>query len=352
MHLLPWLRFLVGKVIVGTQMHPDLSAFCSHLPPTDAHDPLRLHDNWLTETVLALSRGIATENAFDRLPILADALEEAGCDNAAMLQHLRYCEHHRVECWALRRVLRKTLVLPGGIEMSFAYCPPGSFLMGSPESEEGRYEDELLHEVRMTLGFYAGVHPVTQAEWAAVMGTEPSKFKGADLPVDSVSWDDAQAFCKKVQELTGKFVRLPTEAEWEYASRGGTTTPFYWGSELNGTQANCDGNIPYCTDTEGPYLQKSTPVGSYAGEFPHPWGLADVHGNVWEWCADWYDARYYARSPKDDPECRNGEQTYRIVRGGSWNNGARFCRAASRGRFEPAYRDDDNFGFRVVFCLD
>jgi formylglycine-generating enzyme required for sulfatase activity len=321
---------------------------CSHLPPTDAaaFDPA-----WRTETVLALARGIAADVALDRLPILADALEEAGCDNFALLNHLRHEPNHRVECWALRRVLRTTLMLPGGVEMAFAYCPPGSFLMGSPESEAERIGDELQHEVRLTKGFSCGVYPVTQAQWRAVMGTDPSHFKGDDLPVEQVRWDDAQAFCAQVRELTGTAVRLPTEAEWEYACRGGTTTPFYWGAELNGTQANCDGTDPYGTETAGPYRERTSSVGSDAEGFPHPWGLADVIGNVWEWCADWYDEMYYARSPKDDPECRDGVQRYRVLRGGSWYSVARYCRAAYRRRDVPALRNDF-YGFRVVCCLD
>ncbi len=321
---------------------------CSHLPPADspAVDPA-----WLSETVLLLARGIAAENAFDRLPILADALEEAGCDHFGLLNHLRSNEPHRVECWALRRVLRTTLLLPGGVEMAFAYCPPGSFLMGSPEAEAERSDDELQHEVRLTKGFFCGVHPLTQAEWRAVMGTEPSHFKGDTLPVESVSWDDAQAFCAKVLELTVKAVRLPTEAEWEYACRGGTATPFFWGNELNGTQANCNGNDPYGTETTGPNLAGTSPVGKYAGDFPHPWGLADVHGNVWEWCADWYDEEFYARSPAADPECWDGEQKYCILRGGSWDDNAWNCRAADHFWTEPANRYY-SCGFRVVCCLD
>ena len=321
---------------------------CSHLPPADAaaFDPA-----WRTETVLALARGIAADVALDRLPILADALEDAGCDNFALLNHLRHEPNHRVECWALRRVLRTTLMLPGGVEMAFAYCPPGSFLMGSPESEAERLDDELQHEVRLTKGFSCGVYPVTQAQWRAVMGTDPSHFKGDDLPVEQVSWDDAQAFCAQVRELTGTAVRLPTEAEWEYACRGGTTTPFYWGAELNGTQANCNGNVPYGTETAGPYREGTSSVGSNVKGFPHPWGLADVHGNVWEWCEDWYDAGYYARSPAVDPVCRDCEQMYRVLRGGSWYDLARNCRAADRGGNEPAIRFN-NDGFRVVCCLD
>ncbi len=244
------------------------------------------------------------------------------------------------------------LPLPGGLKMAFAWCPPGTFLMGSPEWEEGRNDDEQQHEVRLTKGFYAGVHPVTQTEWVAVMNTDPSHFKGANLPVEKVSWDDAQAFCQKVHELTGKGVRLPTEAAWEYACRGGTTTPFYWGRELNGTQANCQGNYPYGTSAKGPYLKATSPVGSFAKKFPHPWGLTDLHANVSEWCVDWYDEGYYARSPKGDPECRDGEQKFRIIRGGSWDDIAWFCRAAFRRFGDLPSRRRNDLGFRVVFCLD
>ena len=235
--------------------------------------------------------------------------------------------------------------------MWLAWCPPGTFLMGSPKSEKGRSEREIQHEVQLTKGFYVGVHPVTQSEYQAVMGTNSSYFKGTNLPVERVSWDDAQAFCTKVREQTGQAVRLPTEAEWEYACRGGTTTPFYWGGELNGTQANCDGNSPWGTSTKGPTLDKTSRVGSYAEKYPHPWGLTDVHGNVWEWCQDWYDAGFYARSSAVDPECRDSKQKYRVLRGGSWICSASDCRAASRNGRAPAKRGSDA-GFRVCIALD
>ncbi len=322
---------------------------CSHLPPPNAPDPLQVDDRWLTETVHALARGVAADLAFDRLPILADALEDAGCDNLSLLHHLRSDETHRVECWALRRLLRTMLLLPGGVPMAFAYCPPGAFLMGSPETEAGRSEDELQHEVRLTRGFYAGVHPVTQEQWRTLMGTDPSSHQGDMLPVESVSWDDAVEFCDKLRELTGTPVRLPTEAEWEYACRGGTTTPFYWGTKFNGRQANCNGRFPYGTEAVGPNLEETSAVGKYAAEYPHPWGLADVIGNVWEWCADWYDAGFYARSPADDPRLRDGERKLnRVLRGGSWLYDAARCRAAYRHYYES--KDHSfNMGFRVVF---
>jgi formylglycine-generating enzyme required for sulfatase activity len=211
-------------------------------------------------------------------------------------------------------------LVKGGAKMTFAYIPPGKFLMGSPESEKDRDSHETQHSVTLTRGFYMGVHPVTQAQYEAVTGTNPSQFKGDTLPVESVSWEDAVKFCNALSKKEGKTpcymegtwttvpgadgYRLPTEAEWEYAARGMTTEeylklesegkptpPFYWGGELNGTQANCNGSNPYGTAATDPprYLGKTSPVGNYADKAPekHPWGLCDVHGNVWEWCADW-----------------------------------------------------------------
>ena len=241
---------------------------------------------------------------------------------------------------------RMEILLPGNVPMTFAYCPPGTFLMGSPDGEKDRQDNEQQHSVTLTKGFFAGIHQVTQAQWQAVMGTNPSYFKGDTLPVEQVSWDDAQAFCAKVKEKPWHAVRLPTEAEWEYAARGGTTTPFHFGSVLNGTQANCNGSYPYGTKTTGPYMQTTTPVGNYAAKFPHPWGLTDVIGNVWEWCADWHDEGNYVGSPKDDP--RGPESgSYRVSRGGRWSSNAGYCRAASRSRFTPG--DWLNFlGFRLV----
>jgi len=248
---------------------------------------------------------------------------------------------------------RHEITLPGGVPMALAYIPPGKFLMGSPASEKDRQDNETQHPVTLTNGFYMGVHPVTQAQYQAVMGTNPSNWKGNALPVEQVSWEDAVAFCGAVKQKTGAELRLPTEAEWEYAARGGTTTPFYWGSELNGTQANCNGNYPYGTTTKVPSLEKTTVVGTYAAKYPHPWGLTDVIGNVWEWCSDWYDAGFYAKpeATTPDPECKDSIQTYRVLRGGSWYNGAWYCRAAYRNYVAPADRHYD-VGFRVCVALD
>ncbi|HEY7424950.1 MAG TPA: bifunctional serine/threonine-protein kinase/formylglycine-generating enzyme family protein [Gemmataceae bacterium] len=235
--------------------------------------------------------------------------------------------------------------LGGSITMKFAWCPPGTFLMGSSPSEAGRSDDETQHRVTLTHGFHLGIHPVTQAQWQAVMADNPSKFKGGDHPVEQVSWDNCQAFCVKLGQLTGKRYRLPTEAEWEYACRAGTTTPFYFGETISTDQANYDGNSTYGRGKKGVYRQQTTPVGRFPA---NAWGLFDMHGNVWEWCADWYGA--YIQGDINDPQgCDKG--SCRVLRGGTWNNNPSKCRSATRYKSGPTsgFR---NVGCRVVLCLD
>ncbi len=159
------------------------------------------------------------------------------------------------------------------IGMEFASIPAGKFLMGSPKTEKERDPDETQHEVTLTQGFRMGVHEVTQAQYEQVMGKNPSHFKGATLPVEQVSYHDAVAFCKKLSVLpaekaAGCEYRLPTQAEWEYCCRAGTSTLFHFGNELNGTQANCYGPIPYGTTQKGPHLGKTSPAGSYPPPTP------------------------------------------------------------------------------------
>ncbi len=204
--------------------------------------------------------------------------------------------------------------LKNSIGMEFASIPAGKFLMGTPETEKERDPNETRHEVTLTQGFRLGVHEVTQAQYEQVMGKNPSYFKGAMLPVETVSYDDALEFCQKLSDLpaekaVGRKYRLPTEAEWEYCSRAGTSTPFHFGTEMKGTQANCDGNFPYGTTEKGPYLEKTSPVGSYPA---NAWGLHDMHGNVWEWCQDWY-GDYPHGAIKDPQGGINGGR--RVLRG-------------------------------------
>ncbi len=244
----------------------------------------------------------------------------------------------------------KTITLPGGATMDLIYCGPGVFLMGSPPGEYDRDKDEPLHRVELTKGFWLGKYEVTQEQWVSVMGSNPSKFRGdMRLPVENVSWEDCQVFILKLNVKLNCGARLPTEAEWEYACRAGTETPYSWGYELNGSKANCDGSYsPYGTTVEGPNLKRTTPVGQY-GE--NPWGFCDMHGNVNEWCNDWYYGKYYTSSPATDPKgpIITGWSTWvacRVTRGGGWYLGPNKCRSAHRQWCAPANRLND-IGFRL-----
>ena len=236
-----------------------------------------------------------------------------------------------------------------GVEYAFRWCPPGTFMMGSPESESRRYDDETQHQVMLTRGFWMLETEVTQGMWESVMGNNPSYFKGIKLPVETVSWNDCQEFIATLNTLkiapSGYRFSLPTEAQWEYACRAGTTTVFHFGSVLNGDQANCDGNYPYGTKTKGKFLQKTSDVGSYPA---NDWGLYDMHGNVWEWCSDWYDG--YPSGDVTDPV---GPSTgsLRVVRGGCWCDLAWHCRSADRNRDVPSYRSF-NIGLRLALVRE
>ena len=193
----------------------------------------------------------------------------------------------------------------------------------------------------LTGPFYLGLFPVTQAQYEVVMGSNPSRFRGAagggpDHPVESVSWDDAAAFCARLSALPaekemGRVYRLPTEAEWEYACRAGTLTPFSFGASLSASQASFDGQHPYGEGSRGPAPPRTARVGTFAANL---FGLYDMHGNVWEWCSDWFDAAYYQRSPRQGPP-GPAEGAFRVLRGGSWRNQAVTCRAAYRNALAP-----------------
>ena len=223
---------------------------------------------------------------------------------------------------------RRTITV-NGVEFAFRWCPPGAFMMGSPDDEEGRDDDETLHEVTLTKGFWMMETEVTQKQWNAVMESSLSVFKGDDLPVEMVSWNICQKFCEK----TG--FQLPTEAQWEYACRAGSTTAYFWGNALNGDKANCDGNQPCGTTINGKFLEKTTPVGSYE---PNAWGLYDMHGNVWEWCQDWF-GDYPSGNETDQLGPLTGST--RVIRGGSWGCNAGGCRSACRGNRGP--KEQANF---------
>ena len=221
------------------------------------------------------------------------------------------------------------VVNSAGIKL--AYISAGEFEMGSSIDEKGRAEDEMRHRVKLTRAFRIGVTEVTQGQWEAVMGYNRSNFKGADLPVEKMSWREAVAFCKKLSHNEGERYRLPTEAEWEYACRAGATGAF-------GGTGNIDEMAWYADNSE----EKSHPVGTKKA---NGWGLSDMHGNVAEWCSDRYGAEY-PEGGVVDPN-GPGEGTYRVVRGGSWSHFARACRCAARSSVPESYQLRQT-GFRVV----
>jgi len=236
------------------------------------------------------------------------------------------------------------------IEVRFRWIPPGEFMMGSPPDEPERSNSEgPQHRVRFEQGFWlaetACTQALWQALWQAVMGENPSRFKGEENPVENVSWGDAKRFIEKINGLHPSLeLRLPSEAEWEYACRAGTTTPFWFGSELTTDKANYNGNYPYANGPKGEYREKTVPARHFQ---PNPWGLYQMHGNVWEWCEDaWNDS--YEGAPEDgQPWLTGGEQTRAVLRGGSWIDIGRALRSAFRSFDHRGYRNDD-IGFRLA----
>ena len=238
------------------------------------------------------------------------------------------------------------------IELDMILVHGGNFLMGSPETEEDRRENEKLHLLTVKT-FFLGRYPVTQAQWRIVAETykqvnielkpDPSKFKGDMHPVEQVSWYEAQEYCGRLAQRTKRHYYLPSEAEWEYACRAGTTTPFYFGSTISTKLANYDSNYIYANGVKGEYREKTTPVDNF--KVANAWGLCDMHGNVYEWCQDHYGD--YEDTPKDDSALlTDNSDANRVIRGGSWFNSPGNCRSACRVNDNP---DDtySNVGFRV-----
>jgi formylglycine-generating enzyme required for sulfatase activity len=248
------------------------------------------------------------------------------------------------------------LELGGCVKLELVQLPAGTFMMGSPLTEPGRNPDEARHEVTLSRPFYMGKYAVLQEQYEAVTGHNPSYFKNAKNPVEMVLFEDAQAFCEKLSAKVGRLMRLPTEAEWEYACRAGTQTEYCSGDGLEALK-----KTGWCSyDGDWGSARQIKAAGTLQ---PNAWGLYDMHGNLWEWCQDWYDERYFSQSPgavrldsqavlsgppqKDiDPQ---GPQTgvIRVLRGGSWYFDPEFCRSASRigGRLDLK---DSNCGFRVA----
>ena len=224
-----------------------------------------------------------------------------------------------------------TLTISGAedVELRLRRIPAGSFMMGSPADETHRQDDEgPIRRVTISEPFYMGVYPVTQAQWQAVMGSNPSRFAGdPERPVEQVSWDDCQRFVEALNEMGIGTFRLPTEAEWEYACRAGTETRYYWGDDEDKEEV---GEYAWYLENAG---RQTHPVGR---KKPNPWGLHDMSGNVYEWCQDWY-AESYPDVDETDPT-GPGAGLYRVMRGGSWHHWPRFLRSGNRFRYTPGVR--------------
>ena len=290
-------------------------------------------------------------------------------------QHQEPAEAWRILRWRSRHWAHREQ-LAEGVALTMLRIPAGSFEMGAPETEaESSDRERPVH--RVTLGeFLLGQTPITQVQWRAVAQwqrlehedgdlwpevldadpvaklNEAERFLGERRPVVNVSWHDAMAFCQRLRLRTGKNYTLPSEAQWEYACRAGTTTPFHWGATINTNLANYDGSEVYGDGEKGKHRQQTVDIASFPA---NPWGLHDMHGNVWEWCADqWHNN--YEGAPEDgrawiDNEANENKNNMniRLLRGGSWFSDPRFCRSAYRLDGHPDFRSL-SFGFRVC-CL-
>ena len=234
--------------------------------------------------------------------------------------------------------------LGNGVSLEMVQIPGGTFTMGSPPEEAARDDDEGPQRQVRVPGFFMGKYAVTQAQYQAIMGTNPANFKGEKRPVETVSWDEAVEFCEKLSQKTGKTYRLPSEAEWEYACRAGTTTPFYFGETITTDLVNYDGNFPYASAPKGEYREQTTNVGNFP---PNSFGLYDMHGNIWEWCQDIYNSSYQGAPIDGTPWLNGSDNNTKLLRGGSWIDFAWDCRSAFRFRLARAYRFN-YVGFRVV----
>jgi formylglycine-generating enzyme required for sulfatase activity len=227
--------------------------------------------------------------------------------------------------------------------MVFIHVPAGSFDMGTPPSEVGREAQERLHRVHLTRSFYLGRTEVTQAQWIAVMGSNPSAFAdcGGDCPLENANLHAVEEFIGRLSKLSGVQYRLPTEAEWEYACRAGTRTPFSTGKNLTTDQSNYAGDFPYPGYPPGIDRGQPTPVGTFA---PNPWDFHDLHGNVWEWVRDEHCS--YPEGPATDPKAKCGTEL-RVIRGGSWAFNADSARCGLRYTHRPQDKGH-SLGFRVA----
>ncbi len=336
---------------------------------------LKLSDEVLPENLREFpgtifeDEGIQTSQTFQEE--VAVGVESQGIDSTIDLQSFEFevaeikfdpsSESYKIERY-LDQARGYREDLGNNVHLEMVYIPEGVFMMGSPEDEEGHeYNESPLHEVSVK-PFFMGKYPITQAQWKEIaslpqvnreLKLDPSRFKGSDRPVERVTWNEAVEFCDRLSRKTGREYRLPSEAEWEYACRAGTTTPFHFGETITTDLANYDGNYIYGFGSTGIYRKETSSVGSFKAA--NRFGLYDMHGNVWELCLDHWHYNYEG-APNDGSARINEEQNdnennsyRRLGRGGSWGNNPQDCRSAYRFYYWP---DDSNLviviGFRVV----
>ena len=315
----------------GAKQYADLRRTALALGASRARKELNMLKTRLEEIQAALQQY--------KKDISAQRLEhvfgEATAENLALRDHtsaLQIQEYERkmgVKAYVARAAKGSFLALPGGAVMEMVWCPPGTFMMGSPANEEWRHYNETLHQVTLTKGFWMAKTEVTQAQWQSVMGNNPSAHKGDDLPVERVSWNACQKFCQKAG------LSLPTEAEWEYACRAGSTEQF-------GGTGNLEDMGWYSVNSQ----YTTHPVGQ---KQPNAWGLYDMHGNVYEWCQDWLRGDYPSGAVTNPTGADNSGE--RVRRGGSYTTSASDYRSANRKADEP-HLSYDYYGFRPVFRQD
>ncbi|NEQ11763.1 MAG: formylglycine-generating enzyme family protein [Moorea sp. SIO4E2] len=280
---------------------------------------------------------VATSNSKTKLPPTTKTFEFEVVKLDAQGREKRSCQkaEHFIE------------MLNDTVELEMVSIPGGQFTMGAPREEEMSQEEERPQHIVTIKPFFIGKYPITQAQWRVIanlpqinchLEPEPSCFRGDNLPVEQVSCYHAQEFCVRLSQKTGRKYRLPTEAEWEYACRARTSTPFHFGRKITPNLANYDSKDHH-------YRKKTTEVGSFS---PNAFGLSDMHGLVWEWCKDYEHGDYYDAPSDGSAWINDGNEEYRVLRGGSWNSYPNLCRSASRFS-EIASITDNQFGFRVVF---
>jgi formylglycine-generating enzyme required for sulfatase activity len=259
--------------------------------------------------------------------------------------------------WRYKRTNKSyTETLGEGVDLTLMLISTGEFLMGASKDELEREDNEIPQHLVKVSQFLMGRYAVTQAQWRMVadyksedreLNADPSNFKGDHRPVENVSWEEAQEFCKRLSKHSGKIYRLPSEAEWEYACRAGTETPFHFGETISTELAKYDGTFTYNNSPKGKFIQETADVGSFPA---NDWGLFDMHGNVWEWCQDNWHSNYEGAPIDGSAWLTENENDPHIARGGSWNFNPRACRSAYRYFGSPVSRDYI-IGFRLVCDL-